>query len=284
MTIVEVIVSRGICQYDRDRSSHSSPTRSLTQVDLNVVAEQTERVADDAEANALKIDNIKRINRQVDGAINEAQPKAVQNRDGRTRMPLAADSGAVEIIIDPSGAPGYELQESLGSKSGMQFQIASGDRMPNHGQVMLLMRTDDCNLIPISSHCINVHKPLLAVAGMLRVGDLVGPCGQGEWLREDNGNYMLDTWLVQAEEVFEAEVAAQAQADISPTAQPCSSEGFSWDVDLEQRRADGNDCTSLCMVIDVPDNRVELFEHPMTMVRPIIDFRSLRAFRLKNQK
>ena len=40
------------------------------------------------------------------------------------------DSGAAEHAIDKKAAPGYELKDSPGSRAGVCFVAANGDRIP----------------------------------------------------------------------------------------------------------------------------------------------------------
>ena len=72
-------------------------------------------------------------------------PVTVDDED--TVMPLEAwqdvdveftlDSGCCNHVLDSEDAPGYLVQESVGSRRGQNFVVGNGERVPNEGQVHL---------------------------------------------------------------------------------------------------------------------------------------------------
>ena len=53
------------------------------------------------------------------------------------------DSGATDSVIHPSECADYEIQESAGSKAGQKWTSASGGVIPNLGQKILEVLTED---------------------------------------------------------------------------------------------------------------------------------------------
>ena len=53
------------------------------------------------------------------------------------------DSGATDSVIHPSECAEYEIQESAGSKAGQNWTSASGGVIPNLGQKILEVVTED---------------------------------------------------------------------------------------------------------------------------------------------
>ena len=57
-----------------------------------------------------------------------------------TKLSLAVDSGACESVIDAAEqVPGYEVQETRASKSGLVYASATGEEIANLGEVFLPM-------------------------------------------------------------------------------------------------------------------------------------------------
>ena len=58
---------------------------------------------------------------------------------------VTLDSGCCEHVLDLMDAPGYETQlcPSAGSLRGQHFVVENGERIPNEGQVELMMEAKD---------------------------------------------------------------------------------------------------------------------------------------------
>ena len=58
---------------------------------------------------------------------------------------VTLDSGCCEHVLDLIDAPGYQdhLRPSQASMRGQNFVVGNGDRIPNEGQVELIMDTKD---------------------------------------------------------------------------------------------------------------------------------------------
>ena len=86
-----------------------------------------------------------------------------------TAINVVLDSGAAEHVIDIKDAPGYQLEESAGSRSGSCFVAANGERIPNRGEVKLDMRSGK---VPIKStfQVSQISRPLWSVGKLCDAG------------------------------------------------------------------------------------------------------------------
>ena len=87
---------------------------------------------------------------------------------------VALDSGCTDNAADEIDTPGYELEESEGSRRKQQFTIGDGTEIPNKGQKVL--RLEACGEGPPKIfnsvfQITKVTRPLLSV-GKLRDHDL----------------------------------------------------------------------------------------------------------------
>ena len=55
---------------------------------------------------------------------------------------VTLDSGACRHVMPTEDAPGYDIQDSPGSRRGQNFIVGNGEKVPNEGQVHLSLQTD----------------------------------------------------------------------------------------------------------------------------------------------
>ena len=131
--------------------------------------------------------------------------------DEWTRLSMAVDSGACESVIDAAEhVPGYEVQETRASKSGLVYASATGEEIPNLGEVTLPMMTKEHTKRSMKMQVAEVSRPLASVKRICEAGHVVVFDGSfiynkltGEFnqLREESGNYMFDVWVPPREAV-----------------------------------------------------------------------------------
>ena len=137
------------------------------------------------------------------GAVSE---KGDPNNNGWRRMSFAVDSGACATVADPSELLNYEVKETTASKAGECFTAASGDPIPNLGGMRAPIVTRESTNRLMQATAAPVTKPLLSVKQLCRMGHVVvfeESCSyiinkntnECNYLREDNGNFMLDVWV-----------------------------------------------------------------------------------------
>ena len=121
-------------------------------------------------------------------------------------MAIAIDSGACDSVISPEDVPEHEVHESTESKRGENFQSATGEPIPNLGDIRLPMYMREGTARSMILKAAPVTKPLgsvkkICAAGHVVVFDDEGSyimnkrTGEMNWLREEDGNYMLDAWV-----------------------------------------------------------------------------------------
>ena len=139
--------------------------------------------------------------------INDSLSPCTKEEQGWKKLSMAVDSGACENVIDAAEeVPNYPVQESRASKMGVKFASATGEEIPNLGEVMLPMLTSEGTKRKMKMQAAEVSKPLASVkriceAGHTVVFDETGSfmcdkaTGEVNYFREEGGNYMLDVWV-----------------------------------------------------------------------------------------
>ena len=69
------------------------------------------------------------------------------------------DSGAAESVAPPSMAPKVSIDESPGSKRGQHYVSASAGRLPDMGQQLLKMQTNEGRDAKMVYHIAEVSRP-----------------------------------------------------------------------------------------------------------------------------
>ena len=75
---------------------------------------------------------------------------------------VALDSGSVVHVCSSEDAPGYQLDESLGSKRGQNFLMGDGGKVPNQGQKALNLSGSTADLKSVFQIA-QVTRPLMSV-------------------------------------------------------------------------------------------------------------------------
>ena len=129
---------------------------------------------------------------------------------------IAVDSGACDNVIGPEELPAYTdtITETRASKNGDDFVSASGDVIPNYGELKVPMITRENTFRGMVFQAAGVAKPLGSVKKMMQakhrvVFDEEG-CyvenkitGEINLMREEEGNFMLDVWVPPPEVALE---------------------------------------------------------------------------------
>ena len=123
---------------------------------------------------------------------------------------MAVDSGACDSVIDPEDVPEYPPVETKASIGGLAYASATGDEIPNLGEIKLPFSTREGTLRGMTVQAAPVAKPLGSVMRICQAGHMVvfdseqsyivnKKTGEMNMLREEDGNYMLDldssTWI-----------------------------------------------------------------------------------------
>ena len=122
------------------------------------------------------------------------------------KMSLAIDSGAAETVIPHTLVTEYPIVETEKSRSGACYASATGEPIPNLGEQKLPMATEEGSMRAMTFQAAPVAKLLGSVKRICQAGHYVifdedgsyimnKVTGELNWLREQNGNYMLDVWI-----------------------------------------------------------------------------------------
>ena len=129
-------------------------------------------------------------------------------------LSVAIDSGAAETVVPHTVVAEYPIEPTKLSQAGVCYASATGEPIPNLGEQRLPMATMEGSLRAMTFQVAPVAKPLgsvkrICMAGHTVVFDSNGSyiankhTGEINWLREDNGNYMLDVWIPPKEHIDE---------------------------------------------------------------------------------
>ena len=91
---------------------------------------------------------------------------------------ITVDSGACDTVLPTGMSPHILLLQNELSKSGMEYEVANGQSLPNMGEKRCVMMTENSSLGKhIIFQCADVHKALLSVS---RCADLGYECVLGK--------------------------------------------------------------------------------------------------------
>ena len=116
------------------------------------------------------------------------------------------DSGAADSLAPPSMAPQVNIEESPGSKRGHHYVSASAGRLPNMGQQLLRVQTNEGRDAKVVYEIAEVSRPLTAVSATCDQGNWVAYTPQGGFImncqtgrrthfERRGGIYELDLWI-----------------------------------------------------------------------------------------
>ncbi len=132
-------------------------------------------------------------------------------------MSAIVDSGATVPVMSPETGKSYELQESVGSKNGVEYEVADGGTLAELGQKLMAVFTAEGTLRGYSTRCADVSKPLQAVRALVAsqhavcfgLGDgndhliINKVSGEINRMRDDGINYYQDMLIIPPDRVNE---------------------------------------------------------------------------------
>jgi len=131
---------------------------------------------------------------------------AEESKPAWRQVSIAIDSGACDSVIAPEDVPEQKVHESPESRRGENFLSATGEEIPNLGDVRLPLYLREGTVKGMIMKAAPVSKPLGSVKKICQAGhrvvlDDAGSFIQNKWareinwLREKDGNYLLDAWV-----------------------------------------------------------------------------------------
>ena len=152
-------------------------------------------------------------------AVGEAQANMVGEWES---LEVIMDSGA-HVSVGPrniGSKAGYAVQESAASRAGVCYTAANGGEIPNLGERLLAVITEESTVRGMTQQVADVTKPLEAVRANLKSGHAVifnddgSGNGTGSFLvnkttgeinaiHDDGSNFVMRRWIIPAQEVPE---------------------------------------------------------------------------------
>ena len=134
-----------------------------------------------------------------------AQTKTIEQ--GWQILSIAIDSGAAETVIPYKLIKGHPVYETQASRSGLNYASATGDPIPNLGEQHVPMCTREGTLRSMVFQAAPVTQALGSVKRICQSGHRVvfdtggsyienRQTGEINMLREEDGNYILDAWVL----------------------------------------------------------------------------------------
>ncbi len=116
------------------------------------------------------------------------------------------DSGAADTVTPKRSFPGVRTEPSEGSRRGMKFITAGGQRVDNEGQKRINFITKDGRNRSLKSQVANINKTLIAVGKVCDAGHKVHFTKHGGWIENEatgdctefkrsRGVYVMDMWV-----------------------------------------------------------------------------------------
>ncbi len=130
-----------------------------------------------------------------------------ESHPGWRMIQTVMDSGATDSVAPPTIAPHVSIAESPGSIRGQCYVSASAGRMPNMGQMVLNVQTNEGKYTTVVYQVAEVSRPLTSVGATCDRGNWVVYNSQGGFIlncqtgertsfdRTASGIYELDLWM-----------------------------------------------------------------------------------------
>ena len=97
---------------------------------------------------------------------------------------MGVDSGATETVVNPEMLTNVETVEGAAKKRGVEYEVATGELIPNLGEKKIVAVTDGGVARKLVAHVADVNQALLSVRRMMNSGHRV--------IFDDDGSYIED--------------------------------------------------------------------------------------------
>ena len=99
-------------------------------------------------------------------------------------MSIAVDSGACDNVCPPEDLPQYAdfITDTQASLNGEEYVSASGDPIPNYGQLKVPMMTRELSIRGMTFQAAGVAKPLCSVDKLCEAGHIVVFDSEGSYI------------------------------------------------------------------------------------------------------
>ena len=115
-------------------------------------------------------------------------------------------------MIDIDTLNSIPLRESPGSRRGVEYEVANGQKIPNLGEKRFMATTEDGQVRALKAQVCEVNRPLLSVKKAVAAGNTVvfdeggsyimnKKSQQKMWLKEENGVHVLQVMVAPPTEL-----------------------------------------------------------------------------------
>ena len=119
---------------------------------------------------------------------------------------FALDSGATETVVGEEMLESVETKEGAASRRGVEYEIATGERIPNLGEKRFVGVSEEGVTRSITAQVCSVNKALMSVKRVMKAGNGVvfdedgtyvedKQTGERIWAKEDGGMFMVRMWV-----------------------------------------------------------------------------------------
>ena len=161
----------------------------------------------------------------VEKRPHSLRPLAGANEGEWEHLEAILDSGATVTVIPPHVGKEYEVVPSEASKAGVRYEVANGEEIPNLGEKLLPVVTDEGSWRGMLAQVADVSKALQSVRALVRSGHVVvfgdgdggteryvynKTTGETNFVRDDGVNYLMSLHIApRAEAGFGRPVTAR---------------------------------------------------------------------------
>ena len=158
---------------------------------------------------------------KISGEAVNATAEEINPHGQWEQVEIIVDSGATVPVFPPRVGKLYQVQPSEGSRNGDEYRVANGDKIPNLGEKVFPVLTEENTIRGVTAQIADVTDPLQSVRhmnanfnGVWLYGDESFSVNMvtGEVNRiVDNGkNFVMRAWIIPPDEV--AGVVSEADA------------------------------------------------------------------------
>ena len=182
--------------------------RMIGAVDMIENKEEWMKTADEIRRNCYDDIGMSRPTTRLHGERPVKQLAQASTIDqGWQVLSIAVDSGAAETVVPYKLIRNHPIHETEASRSGLNYASAIGDPIPNLGEQSVPMCTREGTLRSMTFQAAPVTRPLGSVKRICQTGHRVvfddsgsfienKSTGEINMLREEDGNYVLDVWVL----------------------------------------------------------------------------------------
>ena len=132
---------------------------------------------------------------------------AVAHQEEGEWIRLYVDSGATETVVGENMLTMLTLLQSAQSKRGVEYEVATGLKIPNLGEKKFVAHADNGVRRNLTAQVCEVNKALLSVSKVVKAGNKVvfgdedgsyiedRQTGERIWMVEEGGMFALEMWV-----------------------------------------------------------------------------------------